>query len=67
MIDYIVYYKTNEIESDTIITLEQYVGNTELLEELLLEELREYLEVDGVELINYESLVDREIDVENIE
>ena len=67
MIDYIVYYKTNKIESDMIITLEQYVGNTELLEELLLEELREYLEVDAIDLINYESLVDREIDVENIE
>lgn len=67
MTDYIVYYRTNEIESDMIITLEQYVGNTEFLEELLLEELREYLEVDSIELINYESLVDREMDVENIE
>lgn len=67
MVDYIVYYKINEVESDTIITLEQYVGNTELLEETLLEELREYFEVDDIELINYESLVDREVDVENIE
>ena len=67
MIDYIVYYKTNEIESDRIITLEQYVGNTELLEELLIEELKEYLEVEEVELISYESLIDYEADVENIE
>ena len=67
MIDYIVYYKTNEIESARIITLEQYVGNTELLEELLIEELKEYLEVEEVELISYESLIDYEADVENIE
>ena len=67
MVDYIVYYKTNEIESDRIITLEQYVGNTELLEELLIEELKEYLEVEEVELISYESLIDYEADVENIE
>ena len=67
MVDYIVYYKTNEIESDRIITLEQYVGNTELLEELLIEELKEYLEVKAVELISYESLIDYEVDVENIE
>lgn len=67
MTDYIVYYKTNEIESDRIITLEQYVGNTELLEELLIEDLKEYLEVEDVELISYESLIDYEADVENIE
>jgi hypothetical protein len=67
MIDYIVYYKINEVESDRVITLEQYVGNTKLLEELLLEELREYFEVNDIELISYESLVDREVDIENIE
>jgi len=38
-----------------------------MLEELLLEELREYFEVDDIELISYESLVDREVDVENME
>jgi len=67
MPDYIVYYKTNEVESDRIITLEQYVVNTELLEELLIEELKEYLEVDNVKLISYESMTDYSIDVENIE
>ena len=67
MIDYIVYYKTEETESDIIITLEQFIGNTELLEELLLEELREYFEVDDIELISYESMTDYSIDIENIE
>jgi len=67
MIDYIVYYKTNEVESDRIVSLDEYIDDTEMLEELLLEELREYFEVDDIELISYESLVDREVDVENME
>lgn len=67
MFDYIVYYKINEVESDRIVSLDEYIEDKEMLEELLLEELREYFEIDDIELISYESLVDREVDVENIE
>ena len=53
--------------SDRIVSLDEYIDDKETLEELLLEELKEYFEVDDIELISYEILIDREVDVENIE
>ncbi len=73
MIDYIVIYKEIECDgikaiADTILTIEEgYIEDSKTLEQLLLEKLKEELELDNVEIISYETLVDNEIDVENIE
>lgn len=73
MIDYIVIYQENEEDgvkaiADTILTVEEgYIEDGELLEDILLEKLKEELDINNVEIISYESLIDNEIDVENIE
>lgn len=71
MIDYIVKYSfwvdDCNMTSDTIITIEDYIDNAETLEELLLEKLKESFKIDDIDLIEYKSLVDREVNVENIE
>lgn len=66
MIDYIVYYKTREIESDTIITLENNCPTSDFLEEIILEELREKLGVYEIEILEIKTLIDYEVDVENL-
>lgn len=66
MIDYIVKYKYNkfddiELNSDTIITLENdYIEDTEVLEELLLEQLKEDLDMENVEILDVESVNKRD-------
>jgi hypothetical protein len=71
MFDFITYYSfwadDCHISSDMIITLEDYIDDIEMLEETLLEKLKEYFEIEDIELIDYTSLVDREVNVENIE
>lgn len=71
MNDFIIYYSfwadDCHISSDMIITLEDYIDDVEMLEETLLEKLKEYFEIEDIELIDYRSLVDREINIENIE
>lgn len=70
MFDFITYYsfwaKDCHISSDMIVSLDEYIDDEDILEEVLLEELREYFEVDDIELISYECLIDREANVENI-
>lgn len=71
MNDFITYYSfwadDCHISSDMIITLEEYIDDTEMLEETLLEKLKEYFEIKDIELVDYISLIDREINIENIE
>ena len=70
MFDFITYYsfwaKDCHISSDRIVSLDEYIDDKDILEEVLLEELREYFEVNDIELISYESLVDREVNLESI-
>jgi hypothetical protein len=62
MIDYIVLYETKTGAYDTIITLEvdSYIEDTDLLEELLTENLKDYLETDDFEIIDYYTLTQTE-------
>jgi hypothetical protein len=50
-----------------VITLEDYIDDTEMLEETLLEKLKEYFEIEDITLVEYTSLVDRNVNIENIE
>lgn len=57
MTDYIVLYKTKTGEYDTIITLEvDYIEDDYLLEELITENLKDYLETDNFEILEYYTL-----------
>lgn len=57
MTDYIVLYKTKTGTYDTIITLEvNYIEDNDLLEELITENLKDYLETDDFEILEYYTL-----------
>jgi len=56
MFDYIVRYEINNIEKDKIITIEQYIEDSEILEDLLLEQLKDSVETDEVEILDFESV-----------
>jgi hypothetical protein len=60
MIDYIVLYKINGDIKDTIITLETDYIEDDILEELLTENLKDYLETEGFEILEYYTLTQTE-------
>ena len=66
MVDYIVYYKTKNTQSDTLITLENDCPTSDFLEEIILEELRDQLEIYDVEIIEIKPLIDGEVNVEDL-
>jgi hypothetical protein len=64
MIDYIVKYETfnlNNIDiKETIITLEDQISDDEFLEDVLIENLKDYLETEDFEIIEYYTLTQTE-------
>jgi hypothetical protein len=70
MIDYIVYYKYYiddlKFNNDTIITLEDNCPTSDFLEEIILEKLREQLEVYDIEILEIKPLIDRDFNVEDL-
>ena len=58
MIDYIVKYilygiHDIELTSTKTITVEEYIEDEELRDDVILEKLKDYLETDSVEIIDY--------------
>lgn len=60
MIDYIVMYKIGTQIKDTIITLEDQILDDELLENIITENLKDYLETDDFEILEYYTLTQTE-------
>jgi hypothetical protein len=61
MIDYKIKYKLwvpddIELSSQTIITVEEFIPDEYLLEDVLFEKLKDYLENDEVELVEFDEL-----------
>ena len=66
MIDIIVRYELEGIVKETIVTLDEWLEDVEVLEDVVTELVKEKIGEDRIELVEWETVRDRNFDIYKI-